>query len=46
MLLQFLKGLNITADQKKIFKKAFHVYYDAVSEVLHTEHTVSPDACA
>ncbi|CAO2825354.1 unnamed protein product [Amaranthus hypochondriacus] len=36
---EFLKGLNITADQKKIFKKAFHVYYDAVSEVLHTEHT-------
>lgn len=35
---EFFKGLNITADQKKILKKAFHVYYDAVAEVLHTEH--------
>lgn len=36
---EFFKGLNVTAEQKKIFKKAFHVYYDAVAEVLHTEHT-------
>uniref|UniRef100_A0A803M476 MIF4G domain-containing protein n=1 Tax=Chenopodium quinoa TaxID=63459 RepID=A0A803M476_CHEQI len=35
---EFFKGLNVTADQKKIFKKAFHGYYDAVAEVLHTEH--------
>ncbi|KAH7547967.1 hypothetical protein JRO89_XS14G0045500 [Xanthoceras sorbifolium] len=35
---EFFKGLNITADQKKIFKKAFHVYYDAVQELLQSEH--------
>lgn len=39
-LQQFFKGLNITADQKKIFKKAFHTYYDAVQELLQSEHTV------
>lgn len=42
ILSQFFKSLNVTADQKKIFKKAFHVYYDAVAEVLHAEHAVSP----
>ncbi|XP_044461483.1 regulator of nonsense transcripts UPF2 [Mangifera indica] len=36
---EFFKGLNITADQKKIFKKAFHTYYDAVQELLQSEHT-------
>lgn len=40
ILLQFFKGLNITADQKKIFKKAFHTYYNAVQELLQAEHTV------
>lgn len=40
ILLQFFKGLNITADQKKIFKKAFHAYYNAVQELLQAEHTV------
>ncbi|XP_052292215.1 regulator of nonsense transcripts UPF2 isoform X2 [Citrus sinensis] len=36
---EFFKGLNITADQKKIFKKAFHTYYNAVQELLQAEHT-------
>ncbi|KAK1576957.1 hypothetical protein Q3G72_017850 [Acer saccharum] len=36
---EFFKGLNITVDQKKIFKKAFHIYYDAVQELLQSEHT-------
>lgn len=36
---EFFKGLNITADQKKIFKKAFHTYYNAVRELLQAEHT-------
>ncbi|XP_073116854.1 regulator of nonsense transcripts UPF2 isoform X2 [Elaeis guineensis] len=35
---EFFKGLNVTADQKKIFKKAFHLYYDAVAELLQSEH--------
>ncbi|KAJ9175552.1 hypothetical protein P3X46_014098 [Hevea brasiliensis] len=35
---EFFKGLNITADQKKIFKKAFSTYFDAVSELLQSEH--------
>ncbi|CAK7325553.1 unnamed protein product [Dovyalis caffra] len=35
---EFFKGVSITADQKKIFKKAFHTYYDAVSELLQSEH--------
>jgi hypothetical protein len=37
---QFFKGLNITADQKKFFKKAFQTYYEAVAELLQSEHTV------
>ncbi|RVW60821.1 Regulator of nonsense transcripts UPF2 [Vitis vinifera] len=39
ILLQFFKGLNITADHKKIFRKAFHTYYDAAAELLQAEHT-------
>uniref|UniRef100_A0A5B6Z5R2 Putative regulator of nonsense transcripts UPF2 isoform X2 n=1 Tax=Davidia involucrata TaxID=16924 RepID=A0A5B6Z5R2_DAVIN len=35
---EFFKGLNITADQKKFFKKAFHTYYDAAAELLQSEH--------
>nr|XP_029118468.1 regulator of nonsense transcripts UPF2 isoform X3 [Elaeis guineensis] len=38
---EFFKGLNVTADQKKIFKKAFHLYYDAVAELLQSEHNQS-----
>ncbi|PPS06853.1 hypothetical protein GOBAR_AA13793 [Gossypium barbadense] len=37
-LLQFFKGLGITADQKKTFRKAFNLYYDAVTELLQSEH--------
>ncbi|KAE8686316.1 Regulator of nonsense transcripts UPF2 [Hibiscus syriacus] len=36
---EFFKGLGITADQKKTFRKAFNVYYDAVTELLQSEHT-------
>ncbi|KAI3809007.1 hypothetical protein L1987_24972 [Smallanthus sonchifolius] len=36
---EFFKGLNITVDQKKVFKKAFHTYYDAAVELLRSEHT-------
>ncbi|KAL5711202.1 Regulator of nonsense transcripts upf2 [Ranunculus cassubicifolius] len=36
---EFFKGLNITADQKKVFRKAFFTYYDAAAELLQSEHT-------
>lgn len=39
ILEEFFKGLNISADQKKFFKKAFHTYYDAAAELLQSEHT-------
>lgn len=39
ILEEFYKELNITPDQKKFFKKAFHVYYDAAAELLQSEHT-------
>ncbi|XVF75478.1 hypothetical protein PTKIN_Ptkin13bG0191200 [Pterospermum kingtungense] len=35
---EFFKGLNITVDQKKTFRKAFHAYYDAVTELLQSDH--------
>ncbi|KAL4311649.1 hypothetical protein GQ457_01G044620 [Hibiscus cannabinus] len=35
---EFFKGLSITADQKKTFRKAFNVYYDTVTELLQSEH--------
>ncbi|KAJ6717758.1 hypothetical protein OIU79_005826 [Salix purpurea] len=35
---EFFKGFDITADQKKIFRKAFHAYYDAVAELLQSDH--------
>ncbi|XP_041998089.1 regulator of nonsense transcripts UPF2-like [Salvia splendens] len=38
ILEEFLKRLNITADQKKIFRKAFQTYYDAAVELLLSEH--------
>ncbi|XP_051119290.1 regulator of nonsense transcripts UPF2 isoform X2 [Andrographis paniculata] len=38
ILEQFFKGLNITADQKKFFRKAFQAYYDVVVELLQAEH--------
>ncbi|KAK9169015.1 hypothetical protein Syun_001155 [Stephania yunnanensis] len=34
----FFKGLNITADHKKVFRKAFYTYYDAIMELLQSEH--------
>ncbi|XP_057767597.1 regulator of nonsense transcripts UPF2-like [Salvia miltiorrhiza] len=38
ILEELLKGLNITADQKKFFRKAFQTYYDAAVELLLSEH--------
>ncbi|XP_052203853.1 regulator of nonsense transcripts UPF2 isoform X2 [Diospyros lotus] len=38
ILEEFFKGLNIQADQKKFFRKAMHSYYDAVAELLLSEH--------
>ncbi|KAM7277030.1 hypothetical protein ACFE04_018896 [Oxalis oulophora] len=35
---EFFKGLNITTDQKKTFRKAFLTYYDSVTELLQSEH--------
>ncbi|XP_072958211.1 regulator of nonsense transcripts UPF2 isoform X1 [Typha angustifolia] len=35
---EFFKELNVTADQKKFFKKALNSYYDAVAELLQSEH--------
>ncbi|KAG2652512.1 regulator of nonsense transcripts UPF2-like [Panicum virgatum] len=34
---EFFKDLNVTADQK-FFKKALNSYYDAVAELLQSEH--------
>ncbi|KAG6763591.1 hypothetical protein POTOM_031017 [Populus tomentosa] len=41
---EFLKGLSITTDQKKIFRKAFHTYYDVVAELLQSEHALASSA--
>jgi regulator of nonsense transcripts 2 len=35
---EFFKDLNVTADQKKFFKKALNSYYDVVAELLQSEH--------
>ncbi|KAF8021916.1 hypothetical protein BT93_G2146 [Corymbia citriodora subsp. variegata] len=35
---EFYKGLNITAEQKKFFRKAVHAYYDSAAELLQSEH--------
>lgn len=40
-LMQFFKDLNVTAEQKKFFKKALNSYYDAVAELLQSEHAVT-----
>ncbi|MED6146184.1 Regulator of nonsense transcripts upf2 [Stylosanthes scabra] len=37
---EFFKGLNITADQKKVFRKACFAFYDAAAELLQSEHSV------
>ncbi|XP_058081432.1 regulator of nonsense transcripts UPF2 isoform X2 [Magnolia sinica] len=36
---EFFRGLNITADQKKLFRKAIYSYYDASADLLQSEHT-------
>ncbi|XP_034203033.1 regulator of nonsense transcripts UPF2 isoform X4 [Prunus dulcis] len=36
---EFFKGLNITTEHKKFFRKAFQTYYDAAAELLQSEHT-------
>lgn len=36
---EFLKGLNITADQKKVIRKACYSFYEAASELLQSEHS-------
>ncbi|KAL2555491.1 Regulator of nonsense transcripts UPF2 [Forsythia ovata] len=38
ILEEFFKGLNITAEHKKFFRKAFQTYYDAAVELLQAEH--------
>lgn len=45
MSVQFLKGLNITADQKKTFRKGFYAFYDAATELLRSEHAVRLFLC-
>ncbi|GFP82417.1 regulator of nonsense transcripts upf2 [Phtheirospermum japonicum] len=39
ILEEFFKGLNVSADQKKFFRKAFQTYYDAAVELLQAEHS-------
>ncbi|KFK36817.1 hypothetical protein AALP_AA4G175200 [Arabis alpina] len=34
----FFKGLDVAAEQKKNFKKAFNTYYDALADLLQSEH--------
>ncbi|KAG5006500.1 hypothetical protein JHK85_025042 [Glycine max] len=36
---EFFKGLNITADQKKVLRKACYSFYDAAAELLQSEHS-------
>ncbi|XP_068643602.1 regulator of nonsense transcripts UPF2 [Aristolochia californica] len=36
---EFFNGLNITAEQKKSFKKMIQTYYEASADLLQTEHT-------
>ena len=43
--MQFFRDLNVTAEQKKFFKKALNSYYDAVAELLQSEHAVTPFLC-
>ncbi|XP_047314289.1 regulator of nonsense transcripts UPF2-like [Impatiens glandulifera] len=37
---EFSKDLNITADQKKFFRKAFHSHHDSAAELLLSEHAI------
>lgn len=36
---EFMKGLNITADQKKVIRKACYSFYDTAAELLQSEHS-------
>ncbi|KAL9688618.1 hypothetical protein QQ045_033041 [Rhodiola kirilowii] len=36
---EFFKALSITAEQKKLIRKAFLAYFDAVVELLQSEHS-------
>ncbi|WJX29256.1 Regulator of nonsense transcripts upf2, variant 2 [Trifolium repens] len=36
---EFLKGLNITADQKKVIRKACYSFYESAAELLQSEHS-------
>ncbi|KAJ8544156.1 hypothetical protein K7X08_028667 [Anisodus acutangulus] len=38
ILEELFKALNVTTDQKKLFRKAFQTYYDAAVELLQSEH--------
>nr|GLL34943.1 Regulator of nonsense transcripts UPF2 [Ipomoea trifida] len=38
ILEEFFKGLSVTAELKKFFRKAFQTYYDAAVELLQSEH--------
>ncbi|KAF7147240.1 hypothetical protein RHSIM_Rhsim03G0121600 [Rhododendron simsii] len=39
LLEEFFKGLHITVDQKKIFKKSLCAYYEAAAGLLLSEHS-------
>ncbi|XP_027185335.1 regulator of nonsense transcripts UPF2 [Coffea eugenioides] len=38
VLEEFFKSLNVMAEQKRFFRKAFQTYYDAAVELLQSEH--------
>ncbi|XP_078437885.1 regulator of nonsense transcripts UPF2 [Wolffia australiana] len=37
---KFFKGLNVTADQRKILRKYIFAFYDSIAEVLRSEHSM------
>ncbi|KAG5557470.1 hypothetical protein RHGRI_007643 [Rhododendron griersonianum] len=39
LLEEFFKGLHITVDQKKIFRKSLCAYYEAAAGLLQSEHS-------
>ncbi|OIV97285.1 hypothetical protein TanjilG_07037 [Lupinus angustifolius] len=36
---EFFKGLSITADQKKVIRKACYSFYDTAADILQSEHS-------
>ncbi|KAJ8557122.1 hypothetical protein K7X08_002747 [Anisodus acutangulus] len=40
ILEELFKALDVTTDQKRLFRKAFQTYYDAVVELLQSEHDI------